>query len=162
MKHLHRPLVLLAAGAACAALAGCGGGSGSSGSSGTTPAPSPSSSMSSMPGMSGSSMPGMSSSSHSAMSGMSSGSGSGAKAMKAAVGIKDFAYQVPSSVKPGATITVTNSDSQAHTVTADKAGGFDVKVGGNGTATFTAPTKPGKYPFHCVYHSNMHGTLVVS
>jgi plastocyanin len=27
--------------------------------------------------------------------------------------------------------------------------------------TFTAPNKPGTYPFHCTYHSNMHGVLVV-
>jgi hypothetical protein len=26
---------------------------------------------------------------------------------------------------------------------------------------FTAPMKPGSYPFHCAYHSNMHGVLVV-
>ncbi|MGI8612722.1 MAG: cupredoxin domain-containing protein [Nocardioidaceae bacterium] len=39
---------------------------------------------------------------------------------------------------------------------------FDVNVtAGGGTATFTAPTKPGSYPYHCTYHSSMHGTLVV-
>ena len=27
--------------------------------------------------------------------------------------------------------------------------------------TFTAPAAPGSYKFHCAYHSNMHGTLVV-
>jgi plastocyanin len=30
------------------------------------------------------------------------------------------------------------------------------------TATFTAPTTPGSYPFHCEYHRTMHGVLVVT
>jgi plastocyanin len=25
----------------------------------------------------------------------------------------------------------------------------------------TAPSQPGEYPFHCSYHPNMHGTLIV-
>lgn len=84
-------------------------------------------------------------------------------AAKAKITIKDFKYQVPASVKPGQKITVTNSDNVNHTVTSDKDGLFDVKVDSNGgTKTFTAPSKPGKYPFHCTYHANMHGTLVVS
>ncbi|WP_349254685.1 cupredoxin domain-containing protein [Mycobacterium sp.] len=24
-----------------------------------------------------------------------------------------------------------------------------------------APTTPGTYPFHCRYHANMHGSLIV-
>jgi plastocyanin len=38
---------------------------------------------------------------------------------------------------------------------------FDVSVDAGGTAKVTAPTKPGSYPHHCTFHSNMHGTLVV-
>ncbi|MEO6998537.1 MAG: cupredoxin domain-containing protein [Terracoccus sp.] len=77
--------------------------------------------------------------------------------------IKDFAYQVPASVKPGAKITITDTDGISHTVTSDQAGLFDATVtGGGGSATMTAPTKPGTYPFHCTYHANMHGVLVVS
>lgn len=72
----------------------------------------------------------------------------------------DFAYKVPASVAPGARITIKNADSQAHTVTS-KEGGFDVKVDPNGTATLTAPSKPGSYPFVCTFHANMTGTLVV-
>ncbi len=30
-----------------------------------------------------------------------------------------------------------------------------------GTATFTAPTAPGTYPYHCIFHANMKGTLTV-
>ncbi len=80
----------------------------------------------------------------------------------AAVTIDHFAYRVPSSVRPGATVTVTNNDQVAHTVTADQSGSlFDVTVDPGSTATFTAPDKPGSYKFHCKFHANMHGVLVV-
>ena len=50
----------------------------------------------------------------------------------------------------------------SRTVTADANNVFDVRVsGGGGIATFTAPTTPGTYPFHCKYHANMQGTLTV-
>lgn len=47
--------------------------------------------------------------------------------------------------------------------TSDQSGLFDVTVNASGgTATFTAPpSKPGTYPYHCTFHSDMHGTLVV-
>lgn len=34
-------------------------------------------------------------------------------------------------------------------------------IGVNGNATFVAPAEPGEYPFLCVYHPGMRGTLVV-
>ncbi len=77
--------------------------------------------------------------------------------------MKDFAYEVPVSVAPGAKVMVANADKVAHTVTADSGGDvFDVNIDAGGTASFTAPTKPGTYEFHCIYHGNMHGTLVVA
>lgn len=79
----------------------------------------------------------------------------------AAITIKNFAFQGPASVSPGAKITVTNKDSTSHTVTSDTNGQFDVNVPGGGTATFTAPTKAGHYPYHCNIHPSMHGTLTV-
>jgi len=75
--------------------------------------------------------------------------------------ISGFAYQVPGSVKPGATVTVVNKDSAPHTVTARDKGGFDVEVGAGKTATFTAPNEPGEYAIICTFHSQMSGTLVV-
>lgn len=92
-----------------------------------------------------------------------SGSAGGAAPSAAAViTIKNFAYQVPPSVRPGAMVKVTNSDQVAHTVTADQSDSvFNVTVDPGGNATFAAPSKPGSYKFHCTYHSNMHGTLVV-
>jgi plastocyanin len=77
------------------------------------------------------------------------------------VHIQDFGYQVPDSVSPGATVSVMNMDGEAHTVTADEGGAFDAQVTGDATGSFTAPMEPGSYPFHCTYHSNMHGVLVV-
>lgn len=98
------------------------------------------------------------------MAGSATSTPSTAKPTVAAkVTIKNFKYQVPSSVQPGAKITITDMDGASHTLTSDKAGLFNAVItGGGGTATITAPTKPGKYPFHCKYHGNMHGTLVVS
>jgi plastocyanin len=79
-----------------------------------------------------------------------------------AITIKDFEYGAPLTVAPGAVVTVTNMDSAGHTVTADQGQAFDADVrGGGGTATFTAPSAPGSYPYHCTYHPNMHGTLTV-
>lgn len=93
-----------------------------------------------------------------------SGPGSGAaNAAAATITISNFAYQIPGSVAPGAEVKVINMDTAEHTVTADQdATLFDVEVKENGgTATFKAPSKPGTYPFHCTYHSNMHGSLTV-
>lgn len=91
----------------------------------------------------------------------SAGSSSGSKPASAAIGIQGFSYASPPSVSPGAKVTVTNHDSVAHTVTSDTDGLFNVNVQPGANATFTAPTKPGSYKFHCIYHGNMHGTLVV-
>lgn len=126
-------------------LTGCG----MSGSGGGSPA---SSSMSDMPTPS--------SSIGATGSPTGSATGSATAAAEVLIGITDFTYEVPASVAPGATISVRNGDSQAHTVTS-KEGGFDAKVDPKGTVTFTAPTKPGRYAFVCSFHANMKGTLVV-
>jgi plastocyanin len=77
------------------------------------------------------------------------------------ISIADFKFGAPLTVTPGATVTVLNSDSAEHTVTADSGDAFNVEVGDNGTATFTAPTRPGTYAYHCSYHPSMHGQLIV-
>jgi plastocyanin len=64
-------------------------------------------------------------------------------------------------VPPGAQVTVVNKDPEEHTVTSNTPGAFDSTVAGNSQSTFSAPTAPGSYPFHCNHHSSMHGTLVV-
>ncbi len=80
----------------------------------------------------------------------------------AAITVRDFAYGTPLVVDAGAQVTVTNMDSAEHTVTADDGSAFDVDVkGSGGTASFTAPSKPGTYAYHCTFHPGMHGTLTV-
>ena len=79
------------------------------------------------------------------------------------VGIKNFAY-LPRyfTVSPGATVTVRNDDQVIHTVTADN-GAFNTGNVAQGVpASFQAPTKPGKYAFHCFHHPYMTGVLTVS
>jgi plastocyanin len=88
------------------------------------------------------------------------GSGAAAGGSDTPITIKDFTFTTPASVSPGATVTVHNMDGLAHTVTAD-GGDFDSPAPA-GNSSFTAPTKPGSYPFHCSIHPEMHGTLVVT
>jgi plastocyanin len=75
--------------------------------------------------------------------------------------ISNMAYTVPPSLSPGQKLTIVNNDEANHTVTADN-NSFDIVISGSGgVMDFTAPTTPGTYPFHCKYHSNMHGVLTV-
>lgn len=74
--------------------------------------------------------------------------------------IADFAYS-PTTVTVGQQVNVTNSDTVDHTVTIADAG-IDVTVPAGGSATFTAPTKPGSYTLTCVFHGSMTGTLTVA
>lgn len=74
--------------------------------------------------------------------------------------IQSFSYLVPQHVRAGSKVKVVNKDIPAHTVSADD-GSFGVDVGGGGTGYLTAPSKPGSYSFHCIYHGSMHGVLVV-
>jgi plastocyanin len=80
-----------------------------------------------------------------------------------AITISDFAFSPNTiTVAPGATVTVTNKDQVAHTVTSSK-GGFntgDILPGSS--TTFTAPNTPGRYPYICSIHQFMTGTLTVS
>lgn len=75
--------------------------------------------------------------------------------------ISGMAFGDPITVPPGAVVTIVNDDSVEHSVTSQAAGQFDVHVDGNEQGTLTAPTAPGEYPFHCVYHPSMTGTLIV-
>jgi len=80
----------------------------------------------------------------------------------AQVDILDFMYKGAMMVKPGQMVMVTNDDAEAHTLTSDDTGMFAVTVQAGGSAMFDAPTKPGSYAYHCDFHANMHGSLVVS
>jgi plastocyanin len=84
-----------------------------------------------------------------------------ARAADAIITIRNFTFEVPASVRPGAMVTLTNTDSAAHTLTATDKGGFEIEVPGGGTVIFRAPDTPGKYQFICTFHPKMNGTLVV-
>ncbi len=135
----------LVAAAAVLALSGCGA-SGMSG-SGTTAAPTQAEQFPSAPAATTEPAP--------SPSGMGS-----TPAAAAEILIKGFKYLGAETVSPGAEITVTNEDIEAHTITADTGDAFDANIQ-VGTGTFTAPTEPGTYPYHCNFHGNMKGTLTV-
>ena len=76
------------------------------------------------------------------------------------ISIENFTFSGPGTVNPGGTVTVTNNDTEVHTVTADD-GSFDVTIPGGSSATFTAPSAAGTYGFFCKFHGNMKGSLTV-
>jgi plastocyanin len=68
--------------------------------------------------------------------------------------------RIPSALKVGDTITWVNKDTVPHTVTArDKS--FDLRMGPGQSAKMTAD-KEGSFPFYCIFHSTMRGTLKVA
>ncbi len=76
--------------------------------------------------------------------------------------IKNFTF-TNISVKAGTKVTVKNDDSTTHTVTADK-NEFDTgNIEGGSSGSFTAPSTPGTYGFHCnIHQTTMKGTLTVT
>lgn len=63
---------------------------------------------------------------------------------------------------PGHLLTVVNRDRVTHDVASDGRGLFQVPALVGGTSgTVTAPTAPGRYPYTCTFHPDMHGVLVV-
>ncbi len=87
--------------------------------------------------------------------------GGAGSAGKASVTVANFAFSPASlTVSVGTTVTWTNQDPTAHTVTSDDGSSFDGQLPASGTFSFTF-TKPGTYPYHCAIHPNMKGTIVV-
>jgi plastocyanin len=80
----------------------------------------------------------------------------------AAVAIKDFAF-TPQTIqaKVGETITWTNGDSTAHTVTLDDKSVDSGNVGPSATYSH-AFTQAGSFAYHCVIHTQMTGTITIS
>ncbi len=77
------------------------------------------------------------------------------------VTIANFAFAPPSiTVAPGQTVTWTNKDSAAHTVTDDK-GVWDSKTLAVGATFQHKFDQAGTFTYHCAIHSSMHGTIVV-
>jgi len=89
-----------------------------------------------------------------------SGAATAPAAGATAVQIAGFAFGPASvDVAVGATVTWTNGDSVAHTVTADD-GSFNGNVDPGATFSFTF-TKAGTFTYHCSIHPSMTGTVVV-
>jgi plastocyanin len=81
----------------------------------------------------------------------------------ATITIMDFGYAGSLTVRPGERVTVVNKDSTAHTLTDKATHLFDTgAIAGDGTGSFVAPMKPGKYPFGCTLHPEMSGVLTVT
>ena len=79
-----------------------------------------------------------------------------------AVEIRNFAYVPPSlTVASGASVTWTNRDDVAHTVSADDGSAFDGTVSPGARFTFTAGA-PGTYTYFCRFHPFMKASLTVT
>jgi plastocyanin len=91
-------------------------------------------------------------------------SASGAAGAPTTIVIKNFKFSPASlTVAPGTVVKVMNQDSTAHTATASSDKAFDTGTIAPGkSATFTAPSKSGSYPYICTIHQFMKGTLTVS
>src|SRR5215212_707133 len=78
------------------------------------------------------------------------------------VQVVDFAFEPGTVTVPvGATVIWTNTGSRSHTVTADD-GSFDsgrLDPGEQFSQTFD---QPGTFPYHCGFHSQMQGSIVVT
>jgi plastocyanin len=78
-----------------------------------------------------------------------------------AVSIVNFAYDPsPLTVNVGDTVTWTNNDGTAHTVTAND-GSFQSGTLQSGQSFSFTFTTPGTFDYHCEFHANMSGQVVV-
>src|SRR5690349_8966761 len=85
--------------------------------------------------------------------------GGGATAGGTAITIKDFQFDIPSGLKAGETVTITNEDSTAHTFS-DEAGAFSVAADPDKPGELTLPAA-GTYTVVCKIHQGMQGTMTV-
>jgi plastocyanin len=85
----------------------------------------------------------------------------GTQTQAAAVTIQNLAFSPSALTVPvGTTVTWTNNDSTAHTVTS-KTGLFDSGIMNQGaTFSFTFNNK-GVFEYHCTIHTTMNGTVTV-
>ena len=92
------------------------------------------------------------------------GTTGGTSSSTGAVAIRNMMFTPPQiTVQKGGTVTWTNNDSVAHTVTDDlsNVGGPDsgtIQPGASYNFTFN---KTGSFQYHCTIHPSMRGTIVV-
>jgi plastocyanin len=85
----------------------------------------------------------------------------GSSGTSASITISDFEFSPATTrVRSGARVEVTNSDSAAHTVTADDGQRFDSGTVEPGAATTIQAPRAGTYAYHCEIHPFMKGKLV--
>jgi amicyanin len=78
------------------------------------------------------------------------------------VRIEDFAFSPANIVVDvGTTVTWTNEDSVAHTVTSNGGGELASPLLGKNKTFSRTFDKPGTYAYHCTPHSNMKGLVTV-
>jgi plastocyanin len=79
------------------------------------------------------------------------------------ISISNFTYSGTFHVQPGETVEVVNNDPMRHTLTDKHTHLFNTGPipPNGGSRSFTAPSRVGRYPFGCNFHSFMHGTLTV-
>ena len=76
--------------------------------------------------------------------------------------IANYAFAPASfTVRAGSTVTVTNTDSTAHTATA-KSGAFDSGTLDRGQSSHFTLKTPGIYTYFCQFHAFMTGTIKVT
>ncbi len=75
--------------------------------------------------------------------------------------VSDYAFTPDTlTVKVGTRIKWTNHDPTAHSATAN-GGAFDTGTINPHSSRTIRLTKPGVYPYHCVFHAFMTGTVTV-
>lgn len=85
-----------------------------------------------------------------------------AAAKTAAVTIKDFEYgPAEVTVATGGTVSFKNLDTANHTVTLDAGAMKSLGNQRTGVKRSMRFAKAGTYAYHCDFHPNMHGTVVV-
>ena len=78
------------------------------------------------------------------------------------VDISGMAFPTTTTVKIGTTIVWNNKDAMTHTVTSDDGSSFNSGNLASGASFSYQAKTAGSFPYHCNYHANMHGTLVVN
>lgn len=153
VRRMRSGTLALAVAGSFGLLAACGGPGGNQAAPGLTASP-------------GSSLPGMAGGSMSSMAAMPSPSAKAAPAPVSghSVAIKGFAF-VPAvlTVPAGTTVTWTNQDSDAHTVTSDSSGGpLNSKALNTGDTFSYTFTKTGTFKYLCTIHPFMTATVMVT
>lgn len=91
----------------------------------------------------------------------SAGNGTPITIVKGAQNLTTTAYNPnPLTIAAGTTVTWTNADSTAHTAVSDSGVFSSGTINGGGSYSFTFQNK-GTFTYHCSFHPNMVGTVVV-